>query len=130
MAQPRPARKHGPTLRRNAMYQYRRPKRATGVSALVWLRKCILFRGASCRTASRSEAIAGLESIWTMKRREFLSTPLVPGTMAAASALAQETPRYDTVLKGGHVIDPANQINRQMDVAVSDGKIARVDRNI
>src|SRR4051812_19514039 len=88
------------------------------------------FPGSQCRTASRSEPIAELKSIWTMKRREFLSTPLVPGTMAAASALAQETPRYDTVLKGGHVIDPANQINRQMDVAVSDGKIARVDRNI
>ena len=48
-----------------------------------------------------------------MNRREFLSTPLVTAAMAASSALAQETPRYDTVLKGGHVIDLANQINRQ-----------------
>src|SRR6478672_2502242 len=65
-----------------------------------------------------------------MKRREFLSTPLVTATMSASSALAQETPRYDTVLKGGHVIDSANQINRPMDVAVLGGKIARLDRNI
>ena len=65
-----------------------------------------------------------------MKRREFVSTPLVGAAMSASSALAQETPRYDTVLKGGHVIDLANQINRQMDVALLDGKIARVDRNI
>jgi len=65
-----------------------------------------------------------------MNRREFLSTPFVTAAMTASSALAQETPRYDTVLKGGHVIDLANQINQQMDVAVLDGKIAGVDRNI
>src|SRR6476661_4874580 len=131
MAQPRPARKHGPTLRRKCHVPIPTAQtRDRCQCPLVLLRKCILFRGAGCRTASRSEPIAGLESIWTMKRREFLSTPLAPGTMATASALAQETPRYDTVLKGGHVIDPANQINRQMDIAVSDGKIARVDRNI
>jgi dihydroorotase len=65
-----------------------------------------------------------------MNRRKFLSTPLATAAMTASSALAKETPRYDTVLKGGHVIDLANQINQQMDVAVLDGKIARVDRNI
>jgi dihydroorotase len=65
-----------------------------------------------------------------MNRREFLSTPLATASMTASSALAQETPRYDTVLKGGHVIDSANKINQQMDVAVLGGKIARVDRNI
>lgn len=65
-----------------------------------------------------------------MNRREFLSTPLVTAALAASPAQAQETPRYDTVLKGGHVIDPANQINQPMDVAVLDGKIARVDRDI
>ena len=65
-----------------------------------------------------------------MKRREFLSTPLVPAAMSASSVLAQATPQYDTVLKGGHVIDPANRINQPMDVAVSGGKIARVERNI
>jgi dihydroorotase len=65
-----------------------------------------------------------------MHRREFLSTPLATSVMAASSALAQATPRYDTVLKGGHVIDLANRINQQMDVAVLDGKIARVDRDI
>ena len=53
-----------------------------------------------------------------MDRREFVSTPLVTAAMTASSVLAQETPRYDMVLKGGHVIDPANKIDRQMDVAV------------
>ena len=66
-----------------------------------------------------------------MNRREFVSTPLVTAAVTASSAaFAQQTPRYDTVLKGGHVIDLANRINQQMDIAVLDGKVARLDRNI
>ena len=37
---------------------------------------------------------------------------------------------YDFVLKGGHVIDPANNIDGVMDVAVSAGKIAAVQKDI
>jgi dihydroorotase len=33
---------------------------------------------------------------------------------------------YDLVFKGGHVIDPANQIDGSMDVAISGNKISRV----
>ena len=65
-----------------------------------------------------------------MKRREFVTAPLVTAAMAGLSASAQEAPAYDTILKGGHVIDLANRVNQQMDVAVMGGKIARVDRNI
>ena len=65
-----------------------------------------------------------------MNRREFLSTPLIPQVLAPAPAYAQATPKYDIVLKGGHVIDVANRINQPMDVAVRGGKIARVDRDI
>jgi len=65
-----------------------------------------------------------------MNRREFLSTPLIPPALAASPAFAQAAPRYDIVIKGGHVIDVGNRINQQMDVAVRGGKIARVDRNI
>ena len=65
-----------------------------------------------------------------MKRREFVTAPLVTAAMAGLSASAQEAPPYDTILKGGHVIDLANRVNQQMDVAVLGGKIARVDRNI
>ena len=43
------------------------------------------------------------------------------------SGLAQP---YAVVIKGGHVIDPKNNINGLMDVAIQDGKIARVDKNI
>jgi dihydroorotase len=47
----------------------------------------------------------------------------------ATSAPAQ-TPHYDLLLKGGHVVDPANHIDAVMDVAVSSGKIAAVTKDI
>jgi len=37
---------------------------------------------------------------------------------------------YDLLLKGGHVIDAKNNINAVMDVAMKDGKIAKVARAI
>jgi dihydroorotase len=48
-------------------------------------------------------------------------------TSLSATVSAQ---RYDLLLVGGHVIDPANSIDRVMDVAVADGKIARVAPSI
>jgi dihydroorotase len=48
-------------------------------------------------------------------------------TLLAASALAQQ---YDLVLKGGHVIDAKNNIDAKRDVAILNGKIARVAENI
>ncbi|MFC1552531.1 amidohydrolase family protein [Candidatus Latescibacterota bacterium] len=48
----------------------------------------------------------------------------------ALSACAQQTEQYDILLKGGNVIDPANNISAQFDVAVSDGVIARVAEDI
>lgn len=46
----------------------------------------------------------------------------------AGAVLCQ--PRYDLLIKGGHVIDPANQIDGPRDVAIAAGKIARVAANI
>jgi dihydroorotase len=37
---------------------------------------------------------------------------------------------YNIVIKGGHVIDPKNNIDEVMDIAVKDGKIALVAKNI
>ena len=37
---------------------------------------------------------------------------------------------YDIVIKGGHVIDPKNDIDAVMDIAISGGKIALVAKNI
>jgi dihydroorotase len=44
--------------------------------------------------------------------------------------LAQTPPRYDLLLKGGHVIDPANHIDDVRDIAVFQGKIAAVEKDI
>jgi dihydroorotase len=38
--------------------------------------------------------------------------------------------QYDILLKGGHLIDPKNDINRSMDIAISDGRIAEVANHI
>src|ERR1700682_6359405 len=50
--------------------------------------------------------------------------------LALSCAVLSAQPRYDLLLKGGHVIDPKNSINRVTDVAVSGGKIAAVAENI
>src|SRR5688572_32363420 len=42
---------------------------------------------------------------------------------------AQSQP-FNIVIKGGHVIDPRNNINGVMDIAINDGKIALVAKNI
>ena len=41
-----------------------------------------------------------------------------------------QAPHYDLLLKGGHVIDPANHIDEVRDVAILQGKIAAVEKNI
>lgn len=43
---------------------------------------------------------------------------------------AQTDPEIDLLLKGGHVIDPKNNLDGVMDVAIADGKILRVAQNI
>jgi len=44
--------------------------------------------------------------------------------------LLAQAQTYNIVIKGGHVIDPKNNIDGPMDIAVSAGKIALVARNI
>src|SRR5262249_4876558 len=39
-------------------------------------------------------------------------------------------PKYDLLLKNGHVIDPKNKINESRDIAISKGLIAAVEKNI
>lgn len=54
----------------------------------------------------------------------WLLIPLVSALVAAVE------PRYDSLLRNGHVIDPKNGISARRDVAVKDGKIALVARRI
>ncbi len=53
------------------------------------------------------------------------------GLLCVASfCMHVEAQSYDLLIQGGHVIDPANSIDRVMDIAVSAGKIARVAERI
>ena len=64
---------------------------------------------------------------WTKALGIVLSLVTILGM--PANTLAQ-TPRYDLLLKGGHVIDPANNVDAVMDVAVVKDKIAAVEKDI
>ena len=46
------------------------------------------------------------------------------------TATVLEAQNYDLLIKGGHVVDAKNNINGPMDVAIKDGKIARLASNI
>jgi dihydroorotase len=46
--------------------------------------------------------------------------------LAASGAVAQPLPAYDLLLRGGRVIDAKNNIDAVMDVAIKDGRIAKV----
>lgn len=45
----------------------------------------------------------------------------------SGSLLAQS---YEIVIKGGHIIDPVNNIDKVMDLAIKGGKIAAIKKNI
>jgi dihydroorotase len=53
---------------------------------------------------------------------------LTVALLLAGTTLAQA--QFDMLLKGGHVIDPLNEINSARDIGIKDGKIARVAVNI
>jgi dihydroorotase len=55
---------------------------------------------------------------------------IVGFSLFAFASVVAETPRFDLLLKGGHVIDPANDIDCVMDVAVARGKIAAVQMQV
>jgi len=56
-------------------------------------------------------------------------TTLLVFALVISTASAQQ-PKYDLLLKGGRVIDPANGLDAKMDVAVSLGRIAAVQKDI
>jgi dihydroorotase len=63
-------------------------------------------------------------------RVALLATLSLYALAASAQTPDQLPPRYDLLLKGGHVIDPANGIDAKMDVAITSGKIAAVEKDI
>ncbi|MEK9516431.1 MAG: amidohydrolase/deacetylase family metallohydrolase [Flavobacteriaceae bacterium] len=59
-----------------------------------------------------------------MKKLKLLSLALV---LVSGSLLAQN---YDILIKGGHIIDPANNIDQVMDLAIKGNKIAAIEKKI
>src|SRR5437899_7857169 len=49
--------------------------------------------------------------------------------LGAIAAFGQQA-RYDLILKGGHVIDPKNGVDRVADVAIRGGKIVAVESDL
>src|SRR3954469_13268576 len=59
-----------------------------------------------------------------------MSSMRLLGTLILLVFNAAAQPRYDLLLKGGHVIDAKNGIDAVRDVAIDGGKIARVSEKI
>ncbi|MCE5345610.1 MAG: amidohydrolase/deacetylase family metallohydrolase [Bacteroidales bacterium] len=60
----------------------------------------------------------------------FLPALLTISFALISSAGVSQAQEIDILLKGGHVIDPKNKIDSQMDVAVAKGKVFKVARDI
>ena len=58
--------------------------------------------------------------------RDLLRALLVVSTFITVNAQT----RYDVILKNGQIIDPKNQINERRDIAIANGVIAAVEKNI
>lgn len=65
---------------------------------------------------------------WTKMPRVIIA--VVAFALGSPFVVFAQAPRYDLLLKGGHVIDPANHIDEVRDIAVFQGKIAAVEKNI
>jgi dihydroorotase len=59
-----------------------------------------------------------------MKKLKLLSLALV---LVSGSLLAQN---YDILIKGGHIIDPVNNIDQVLDLAIKGNKIAAIEKKI
>jgi dihydroorotase len=62
-----------------------------------------------------------------MNRREFLASSLVLATLPVPLPIASQ---YDLVIKGGRVLDASQKIDRTMDIAIRQGKIALLQPDI
>jgi len=68
----------------------------------------------------------------TPPRSTSLWIALIPAIflIVSGTASAQSEPRFDLMIRGGHVIDPANDRSGVFDVAIKAGKIAAVAPNL
>src|SRR6266436_8864256 len=64
-----------------------------------------------------------------MVPHDFYIMRLLISLLCAIVAFGQQA-RYDLILKGGHVIDPKNGVDRIADIAIRGGKIAAVESDL
>src|SRR5688500_8935298 len=63
-----------------------------------------------------------------LKMKYLLLVSIVLWNYSASGQQASKL--YGIIIKGGHVIDPKNNIDGVLDVAINDGKIALIAKNI
>ena len=64
-----------------------------------------------------------------MRKMNFLSFCFLIIFLNCAFA-QKESKLYGIIISGGHLIDPKNQINELMDIAINDGKVALIAKHI
>jgi dihydroorotase len=69
-------------------------------------------------------------SLLALSRSVFPDSPLLLSASQQTPATPAASPKYDLLLRGGHVIDARNQISAVRDVAIAGGKIAAVAANL
>jgi dihydroorotase len=65
-----------------------------------------------------------------LSRSRFPDSPLFLSASQQSTATPAASPKYDLLLRGGHVIDARNKISAVLDVAIAGGKIAAVAANL
>src|ERR1700678_1836786 len=67
---------------------------------------------------------------WSFAIALLVSANISSNMQAQSPSGAASSAVYDLLLQGGHVLDDRNHIDAVMDVAVKDGKIAKVAEHI
>jgi len=57
------------------------------------------------------------------------SSSFLTGILLSISTILQAQ-NYELLIKGGHIIDPKNKVNEKMDIAINQGKIALIAKDI
>src|SRR5688572_27418691 len=65
-----------------------------------------------------------------LTRRAFLHTTAAAGAATLTGVAGLRAARYDLLIKGGRVIDPARRLDGARDVAITGGRIAAVEPDI
>jgi dihydroorotase len=63
-------------------------------------------------------------------RRAFLHSTVVAGAAVMSGVSRVQAAKYDLLIKGGRVIDPARRVNAMRDVGIAGGRIAAVEANL